>query len=105
MRHGDDRGACVRGASALIIGIGSDLCDIERIETTLARHGERFTARAVSPRPNSVARIDAPGARDFLRQKIFAAREACAKALGTGLRRGVFWRDMGLSTFRPGSRP
>ena len=92
--HGDDRGACVRGAPALIIGIGSDLCDIERIETTLARHGERFTARCFTE--TEQRRSDRRAGRAASYAKQFAAKEACAKALGTGLRRGVFWRDMGV---------
>jgi holo-[acyl-carrier protein] synthase len=78
----------------LIIGIGSDLCDIERIETTLARHGERFTARCFTE--TEQRRSDRRAGRAASYAKRFAAKEACAKALGTGLRRGVFWRDMGV---------
>ena len=78
----------------MIIGIGSDLCDIERIETTLARHGERFTARCFTE--TEQRRSDRRAGRAASYAKRFAAKEACAKALGTGLRRGVFWRDMGV---------
>ncbi len=76
----------------MIIGIGSDLCDIRRIETVLARHGERFLNRIFTPREREKAlRRSTPGPTLARR---FAAKEACAKALGTGLSRGVFWRDM-----------
>lgn len=82
----------------MILGIGNDLIDIRRIEDTLARFGERFVARIFTPverakadRRQSVARV-----RASTLAKRFAAKEACAKALGTGLRRGVFWRDMGV---------
>ena len=78
----------------MIIGIGSDLCEIERIETTLARHGARFTARCFTEIEQR--RSDRKAGRAASYAKRFAAKEACAKALGTGLRRGVFWRDMGV---------
>jgi holo-[acyl-carrier protein] synthase len=78
----------------MIIGIGSDLIDIRRIEKTIARHGERFLDRIFT----SVERekSDKRAARAASYAKRFAAKEACSKALGTGLRRGVFWRDMGV---------
>jgi len=78
----------------MIIGVGSDLCDIRRVEETLARFGERFVARCFTEieRRKSEARA----ARAASYAKRFAAKEACAKALGTGLRHGVFWRDMGV---------
>jgi len=78
----------------MILGVGSDLCDIRRIEETLARFGERFIARCFTDveRRKSEPRADRAGSY----AKRFAAKEACAKALGTGLRRGVFWRDMGV---------
>jgi holo-[acyl-carrier protein] synthase len=78
----------------LIVGIGSDLSDIRRIEATLERFGERFTARIFTDieRRRSEAKPD----RAASYAKRFAAKEACAKALGTGMRRGVFWRDMGV---------
>jgi len=78
----------------LIIGIGSDLCDIERIEMTLARFGERFSSRCFTE--TEQRRSDRKAGRAASYAKRFAAKEACAKALGTGLRRGVFWRDMGV---------
>ena len=78
----------------MIVGIGSDLCDIRRIEETLARYGERFVARCFTDveRRRSERRAD----RAASYAKRFAAKEACAKALGTGLKAGVFWRDMGV---------
>src|SRR6202043_2983034 len=85
-----------------IIGIGSDLCDSERIETTLARHGERFMARCFTE--TEQRRSDRRAGRAASYAKRFAAKEACAKALGTGLRRGVFWRDMGVVNL-PGGKP
>ena len=94
MRMAMDARARLGGARALIIGIGSDLCDIERIEMTLARYGERFTARCFTE--TEQRRSDRKAGRAASYAKRFAAKEACAKALGTGLRRGVFWRDMGV---------
>ena len=78
----------------MIVGIGSDLCDIERIEKTLARYGERFIDRCFTE--TEQRRSDRRATRAASYAKRFAAKEACAKALGTGLRRGVFWRDMGV---------
>jgi holo-[acyl-carrier protein] synthase len=78
----------------VILGIGSDLCEIERIETTLTRHGARFTARCFTEIEQR--RSDRKAGRAASYAKRFAAKEACSKALGTGLRRGVFWRDMGV---------
>jgi holo-[acyl-carrier protein] synthase len=78
----------------MIIGVGSDLCDIRRVEETLERFGERFIERCFTEieRRKSEARKD----RAASYAKRFAAKEACAKALGTGIRHGVFWRDMGV---------
>jgi holo-[acyl-carrier protein] synthase len=86
----------------MIIGIGSDLCDIRRVEETLERHGERFIARCFT----DVERRKSEGRKDRAASyaKRFAAKEACAKALGTGLRRGVFWRDMGVVNL-PSGKP
>src|SRR5579863_8911014 len=98
--HGDGRGARVGGAWAVIVGIGSDLCEIERIERTLARHGERFVARCFTE--TEQVKSDGRAARAASYAKRFAAKEACAKALGTGMRRGVFWRDMGVVNARSG---
>lgn len=78
----------------MIIGIGNDLCDITRIEATLMRFGGRFVQRCFTPVER--ARSERRGDRAASYAKRFAAKEACAKALGTGLRRGVFWRDMGV---------
>lgn len=78
----------------MIIGIGSDLIDIRRIEKTLATHGERFTKRVFTEIEQK--KSDARKQRAASYAKRFAAKEACAKALGTGLSQGVFWRDMGV---------
>lgn len=78
----------------MIIGVGNDLIDIRRIEKTLARHGERFTQRLFTEIER--AKSDRRAGRAASYAKRFAAKEACAKALGTGLSRGVFWRDMGV---------
>lgn len=86
----------------MILGIGSDLIDIRRIEKTLERHDTRFLDRCYTEieRRRSDGRAD----RAASYAKRFAAKEACSKALGTGLRRGVFWRDMGVVN-RPGGQP
>ena len=78
----------------MIIGIGNDIIDIRRIERTLERFGERFIARIFTEveREKSERRAD----RAASYAKRFAAKEACSKALGTGFRRGVYWRDMGV---------
>ena len=86
----------------MILGIGSDLCDINRIAKTLARHGERFTHRVFTA--GERAKCDARAARAPSYARRFAAKEACAKALGTGIRRGVFWRDMEVVNL-PGGQP
>jgi holo-[acyl-carrier protein] synthase len=84
----------------MILGLGSDIIDIRRIEKTLERYGERFISRVftVTERHKS----DGRAGRAASYAKRFAAKEACAKALGTGLRRGVFWRDMGVVNLRSG---
>jgi holo-[acyl-carrier protein] synthase len=76
----------------MIVGIGSDLIDIRRIERSLERFGERFTERIFTP--GERARSERKAMRAASYAKRFAAKEACAKALGTGMSRGVFWRDM-----------
>jgi holo-[acyl-carrier protein] synthase len=86
----------------MIIGIGNDLIDIRRIEKTLEKHGERFVARVFTEVEQ--AKSDRRAARAASYAKRFAAKEACAKALGTGLSRGVFWRDMGVVNL-PGGKP
>jgi holo-[acyl-carrier protein] synthase len=84
----------------LIIGIGSDLTDIRRIADTLERFGDRFALRIFTDteRLRSERKVD----RASSYAKRWAAKEACAKALGTGLKRGVFWRDMGVINARSG---
>jgi holo-[acyl-carrier protein] synthase len=84
----------------MILGMGSDLCDIARIEATLARHGPRFIARCFTPIEQ--ARSEGRAQRAASYAKRFAAKEACAKALGTGFSEGVFWRDMGVVNLRSG---
>jgi len=86
----------------VIIGIGNDLVDINRIEDTLARYGDRFIKRifTLSEREKSEKRVN----RVESYAKRFAAKEACSKALGTGFRKGVFWRDMGVINL-PGGKP
>jgi len=84
----------------MILGIGSDLIDIRRIERSLERHGERFIRRIFTEVER--ARAEHRPGRAASYAKRFAAKEACAKALGTGLRRGVFWRDMGVINQRGG---
>jgi holo-[acyl-carrier protein] synthase len=86
----------------MIVGLGSDLIDIRRIADTLERHGERFTARVFTEIER--AKSDRRRERAASYAKRFAAKEACAKALGTGLSRGVFWRDMGVVNL-PGGKP
>ncbi|MDR0252537.1 MAG: holo-ACP synthase [Brucellaceae bacterium] len=76
----------------MIIGIGSDLIDIRRIEKTLARHGSRFTERVFTEKERAKAESRKRQADTYAKR--FAAKEACSKALGTGLSHGVFWRDM-----------
>ncbi len=79
----------------MIIGIGSDLCDIRRIEKSLSRFGDRFTHRVYTEVERARAERR-PAQRASSYAKRFAAKEACSKALGTGMNRGVFWRDMGV---------
>jgi holo-[acyl-carrier protein] synthase len=79
----------------MILGIGSDIIDIRRIEQTLARFGDRFTHRIYTQTERARAERR-PHERAASYAKRFAAKEACSKALGTGLKRGVFWRDMGV---------
>ena len=86
----------------MILGIGSDLCDIRRIEHSLERFGERFTHRVFTEAERRRSDRRAARAPSFARR--FAAKEACAKALGTGMRGGVFWRDMEVVNL-PSGRP
>ncbi len=84
----------------MIIGIGSDLIDIRRIEATLTRFGDRFVQRLYTPTEQKKSEGRRNRAASYAKR--FAAKEACSKALGTGFRRGVFWRDMGVVNLRSG---
>jgi len=84
----------------MILGIGNDLIDIDRIARTLDRHGDRFVQRLFTEIEQ--AKSDRRRNRAASYAKRFAAKEACSKALGTGLRRGVYWRDMGVVNLRGG---
>ena len=86
----------------MIIGIGSDLIDIRRVEKTLERHGERFTHRVFT----EIERVKSDRRRNRAASyaKRFAAKEALSKALGTGLSQGVYWRDMGVVNL-PSGKP
>jgi holo-[acyl-carrier protein] synthase len=86
----------------MIIGIGNDIIDIRRVEKTLARFGDRFLTRVFTDIER--AKSDRRAQRAASYAKRFAAKEACAKALGTGLRHGVYWRDMGVVNL-PSGRP
>ena len=86
----------------MILGIGSDLIDIRRVEKTLGRHGERFIARVFTEVEKERSERRKERAASYAKR--FAAKEACAKALGTGISRGVFWRDMGVVNL-PGGKP
>ena len=86
----------------MIIGIGSDLIDIRRVEKSIERFGDRFLSRIFTQAER--LKSDGRAQRAASYAKRFAAKEACAKALGTGLRRGVFWRDMGVVNL-PGGKP
>jgi holo-[acyl-carrier protein] synthase len=86
----------------MIIGFGNDLCDIRRIESALARYGERFTNRCFTETERR--KSDGRASRAASYAKRFAAKEACAKALGTGIRGGVSWKEMGVVNL-PSGRP
>ena len=89
----------------MILGIGNDVVDIRRIEAALDRFGDRFIQRVFTPLERAKSERRSAGRhnpRAASYAKRFAAKEACAKALGTGLRRGVFWRDMGVVNLRTG---
>jgi len=86
----------------MILGIGSDITDIRRIEKVIERHGERFLGRIFTDAERKRAERRAKSVETYAKR--FAAKEACAKALGTGLRAGVWWRDMGVVNL-PSGRP
>lgn len=85
----------------MILGIGTDLCNIERIEATLARFGDRFRDRVFTEREQATA-ARRPRAVAETYAKRWAAKEACSKALGTGLRMGIAWKDMAVSNLHTG---
>ena len=86
----------------MILGLGNDIIDIQRIERTIARFGDRFLNRIFTPVERRKSDRRAERAASYAKR--FAAKEACSKALGTGLRHGVFWRDMGVVNL-PSGRP
>ena len=84
----------------MIVGVGADLCDIRRIQNSLDRFGERFRARSFTDLER--ARSDRKPEPAWSYAKRFAAKEACAKALGTGMRADVYWRDRGVANLPSG---
>ena len=84
----------------MILGLGSDLSDIRRIQESLDRFGDRFKQRVFTELERTRSDRKADAAASYAKR--FAAKEACAKALGPGMRRGVFWRDMGVVNMRSG---
>ncbi|MBP9181965.1 MAG: holo-ACP synthase [Fuscovulum sp.] len=84
----------------MILGIGTDLANIERIEATLARFGDRFRNRVFTEREQAKAERRRETASTYAKR--WAAKEACSKALGTGLRMGIAWKDMAVSNLRSG---
>jgi len=84
----------------MILGLGNDMIDIRRIEATLDRYGDRFTARVFTEIER--AKSDRRAQRAASYAKRFAAKEACSKALGTGFRKGVFWKDLGVVNLASG---
>jgi holo-[acyl-carrier protein] synthase len=84
------------------LGIGSDIVDVRRVERTIERHGERFLLRIFTDTERATAERRARRVETYAKR--FAAKEACAKALGTGFRAGVFFRDMGVVNL-PSGRP
>ena len=86
----------------MILGLGSDISDVRRVAKVIERHGDRFLSRVFTDTER--ARADRRKNRVETYAKRFAAKEACAKALGTGIRNGVWWRDMGVVNM-PSGRP
>jgi holo-[acyl-carrier protein] synthase len=86
----------------MILGIGSDICDARRVAKVLERHGDRFIDRIFTPLERAKAEKRRNRVETYAKR--FAAKEACAKALGTGLRAGVWWRDIGVVNL-PSGRP
>jgi holo-[acyl-carrier protein] synthase len=86
----------------MILGLGNDTVDIRRIEQTIGRHGERFLERVFTPLERAKAERRTEKIRANTYAKRFAAKEAASKALGTGFRAGVFFRDLGVVNLRSG---
>jgi holo-[acyl-carrier protein] synthase len=86
----------------MIIGLGSDLCDVRRIEKSIARFGNRFLDRVFTPKERERSERRRRSVESYAKR--FAAKEACAKALGTGFRAGVFFRDLGVVNM-PSGKP
>lgn len=86
----------------MILGLGNDIIDIRRVEKTIDRYGERFLLRVFTDTERRKSEARTLRAASYAKR--FAAKEACAKALGTGFRHGVFWRDMGVVNL-PSGRP
>jgi holo-[acyl-carrier protein] synthase len=86
----------------MIIGLGSDLIEIHRVAATIERHGERFTNRCFTEIERRKSDRRAQRAASYAKR--FAAKEACSKALGTGISQGVYWRDMGVANL-PSGKP
>jgi holo-[acyl-carrier protein] synthase len=84
----------------MIIGVGTDLCDIQRIERVLEKFGDRFKQRLYSDHEQAKAERRENPASSYAQS--FAAKEACSKALGTGFRQGVFWRDLAVRNLATG---
>ncbi len=84
----------------MILGVGTDLIDIRRIESTIKRFGDRFLERIFTPKERELAERRSSPAAAFAQR--YAAKEACAKALGTGFRESVFWRDIGVDNWPSG---
>ena len=103
---GDGSRAAKSHRHCMIIGIGSDLIDIRRVAKVIERHGDRFLDRIFTDAERAKADRRAKNEKMVVATyaKRFAAKEACSKALGTGIRRGVWWRDMGVINL-PGGRP
>ena len=104
--RGDGARCAATGKCGMIIGIGSDLIDITRVAKVIERHGDRFLDRIFTDAERAKAERRAKNEKMVVATyaKRFAAKEACSKALGTGIRRGVWWRDMGVVNL-PGGRP
>ena len=86
----------------MIIGLGSDIIDIRRIERVMAKYGDRFLLRIFTPQERAKAERRTETIRAATYAKRYAAKEAASKALGTGFRRGVFWRDLGVVNLSSG---